>query len=68
MKDTMIETSFINVTIHITAPTPEEAYTILCETLGKDQRIDYHTDLFNTFGQDGVKGDRPTHTLFPQVA
>ena len=58
-----METQFNNVTITIKAPTPEEAYTKLCEVLEKGMPgLEYTTD---TYQLEGSK-DEPTEQLWPK--
>ena len=42
-----METTFFNVMITISAKTPQDAYTKLCELLN-DRNVEYTTDTFKT--------------------
>ena len=57
-----METTFQNVTITVTAATPQEAYTKLCDALGKTD-CDWLTDTFVT--DEAPETDRDTSELFP---
>lgn len=61
-----MRTTFDNVSITIEAPTPKEAYTLLCNTLGAVEGMDWVTDTYDTHGADGNDDTyRDTSVLFP---
>jgi hypothetical protein len=58
----MMETTFLNVTITVTAGTPKEAYERLCSALG-NLECDWNTDTFTT--DESPDDSRSTEELFP---
>lgn len=61
----MVEVEFRNVTITVSAETPEEAYTKLCEQLAaNDSGIEWSTDTFITYAEPDH--ERSTEELFPK--
>lgn len=59
-----MDVTFQNVTITVTADTPQDAYTALCEALAP---FEYSTDTYTRHEEDGVEPteERDTTELFP---
>lgn len=61
-----MEVTFSNVTITLTANTPAEAYTLLCNTLATEPSCEWQTDTFDTNGADGnLDPFRDVSELYP---
>ena len=61
-----MDVTFYNVTITITASSPEAAYKKLCDTLGEADDLDWSTDIYTTTSEGIMSGERDTEELFPQ--
>jgi hypothetical protein len=61
-----MEVVFSNITVTVDAPTPAEAYALLCAGLGSIPESEFITDTFDTKGADGdLDNFRNTSELWP---
>lgn len=59
-----METTFFNVIITVSAKTPQDAYTKLCELLN-DPDVEYTTDTFKTYVDGQTSEKISTEKLWP---